>query len=153
MAYSRARDDSSVPDYLAWFPCRCTQPPPDDEAALYAAVAECACHRPTRLTFRRHAATVFAAAYTVEDRDGMQRHLSDEQQRAIVFLAALPDRRPVNQADGGEVAGDAQGADTQRFALLTGCMSSCFGLVGAFCSVVLPLRAQSIAFVLPTGHC
>lgn len=140
MAYLRGHEDTSVPDYTTWFPCRCTQPPPDDEAALYAAVAECACHRPTSLAFRRHAATVFAAAYTIEDREGERRHLSEEQQRAVVFLAALPDRRPVNQADGGDVAGDAQGVDTQRCALLTGCM--CFGRVVPFCSLVLPLMPR-----------
>lgn len=123
MAYHQASTDTSVPEYKAWFPCRCTQPPPDDEAALYAAVKECDCRQPTRLTFRRGAAEAFARSYTFVDREGKQRHLSDEQQRAFVSLVALADRPVVNEVAGDAPAVDAHGADKRRFALLTGCRS------------------------------
>ena len=128
LAYNAGVGNDTMPRYTEWCQCPCTLPVPVDAAELYAAVRQCTCRQPTALALRRQAVLIFAAQYTFFDSKGQPQPLSEEQRRAVVFFAALPDcpaeGLPVaDEAPGGEHAAGATLVDKRRVALLTGRMS------------------------------
>lgn len=123
MAFKAGVGNDTVPRFTEWSQCQCTQPPPVDVAELYAAVRQCTCRQPTSLVFRRKAAQIFAAQYTFLDSKGQPQPLSEEQRRAVVRLAALPDGPAEGPPVADEPVASTSVIDKRRVALLTGRMS------------------------------
>lgn len=101
--------------------CPCEQEPVDD-AHLYDAVRNCSCKSPAAADLFRRAVEYFARTdFKILGSDGALYEPSDEQRRAFIFIATLPD---LEATDPSVVDGvtDAAGVDRRRVVLLTGRM-------------------------------